>query len=99
MVYNVLIVVSIVTPKPKQGQSGISADRIKLLSIRKLSLAKGHHKGHSLRICSSVSSSLLQKERNGVFFMRKTNNFVFKNKMLVRILYWNERKYVLTVVI
>ena len=35
----------------------------------------------------------------GVFLIRKTNNFLLKNKMLLRMLYWKERKYVLIVVI
>ena len=47
----------------------------------------------------SLQQCLLQKEHNGVFFIRKTNNSLFKIKMLLRILYWKKHKYILIVAI
>ena len=43
---------------------------------------------HSLMIRSGVSSPLFRKEHKDVFFFGKAINFLLKNKVLLKILYW-----------
>ena len=80
---------------PNKAVCGVSAGRIKFFSKKFLTAPKDITEEQSLKLCNGVSSFLSQKERNGTIFTRKTNNFL--NKMLLRILYWKERKCVLIV--
>ena len=78
---------------PNKATCLVSAGRINLFSKTVANFYQSQiTELHLLKICNSVTSSQLEKEHNSVFFTRKIYNF------LLKILYWKEYKYVLTVV-
>ena len=61
---------------PNKAVLGVSGDRTKLFSKKVANCCQNEiTEVHSLKICNDVSSSLLQKEHNGVISIRKANNF------------------------
>ena len=85
MVYNGSVI-ALSLQNPRKATRGVKVGKIKL-SSKKLLFPKVNDIGTLIKGKQRCPSSLLQNEHNGVYFIRKTNNFLFKNKMLFRILY------------